>query len=170
MTAKISLDAIKALRNKTGAAVGDVRKALEAAGGDEHKAQEWLKQKGLESAQKREGRATTAGRVDMYVHHDGRVGALVEIDCETDFVARTPDFQQFCRDVAMQVASQQPVCIKPEELPAGSAKEQALLEQPFIKDSKHTIGSLLTTLISKTGENVAIRRFVRFGVGEESGK
>lgn len=153
---KVSLESIKGLRDKTGAAIGDVRAALEAAGGDETKAKDILRQKGIEAAAKRKDRATTAGRVDAYVHHDGRVGAIVEINCETDFVARTEEFQKFCREVGMQVASMAPVSV------------EELLQQPFIKDSKQTIGQLLTALIAKTGENITIRRATRFGLGEES--
>ena len=153
---KVSLESIKDLREKTGAAIGDVRSALEAAGGDEAKAKDILRQKGLEAAAKRKDRATSAGRVEAYVHHDGRVGALIEINCETDFVARTDEFQRFCREVGMQVASMAPESV------------EALLQQPFIKDSKQTIGQLLTALIAKTGENITIRRVNRFGLGEGS--
>ena len=156
-TMKVPVDAIKALREKTGAPLGDVRSALEAAAGDESKAHELLKKKGFEAALKRQDRAAGMGRVESYIHHDGRVGVLVEINCETDFVARLPEFQQFCREVGMQVASQQPSTV------------QALLEQPSIKDSSQTIGQLMTALIAKTGENVVIRRFIRFGLGENQG-
>ena len=151
----VSLTSIKSLREKTGASVGDVRSALEAAGGDEGKAREILKQKGVKAAATRRDRATALGRVESYVHHDGRVGAIVEVNCETDFVARVPEFQQFCRDVAMQIASMEP---------AGPTE---LLEQPFIKDQGQTIGQYLTSLVAKTGENIAIRRFKRFALGEE---
>ncbi len=151
---KPSVETIKTLREKTGAPIGDVRSALERAGGDEAKARELLKQKGFEAAQKRQGRTAGMGRVEAYVHHDGRVGALVEINCETDFVARLPEFQAFCRDVAMQVASQQ------------ASTTQELLPQPFIKDQGQTIEQCLTSLVAKTGENIVIRRFVRFGLGE----
>jgi len=178
---KVSLEAIKTLRERTGAPLGNVRAALEQAGGDEKKAGEILKQKGFEAAKKRQERATTAGRADAYIHHDGRVGALVEINCETDFVARTPEFQQFCRDVAMQVASQHPLCLKAEALAPQQIKEAetlsktreqfvkevCLLEQPFIKDQGQSIGQLLTAMIAKTGENIVIRRFARFALGEK---
>ena len=154
MMAKISVDAIKTLREKTGAPLGDVRAALEQAGGDEAKAREWLKQKGFEAAQKRQGRSASMGRIESYVHHDGRVAALIEVNCETDFVARLPEFQAFCRDVAMQVASQHPE----------DSKE--LLAQAFIKDSGQSIEQYLTALIAKTGEHIVIRRFSRFALGE----
>ena len=180
---KVPLEAVKALREKTGAPLGDVRGALEAAGGDEAKAGELLKQKGFEAALKRQGRAAGMGRVESYIHHDGRVGVLVEVNCETDFVARVAEFQQFCRDVAMQIASQHPRCVRKDDrsashlecaTPAGTstgelAHEHCLLDQPFIKDPHQTVGQYLTSLIAKTGENIIIRRFVRFALGEELG-
>ena len=144
-----------------------MRSALEAAEGNEAKARELLKQKGFEAAMKRQDRAAGMGRIESYVHHDGRVGVLVEVNCETDFVARLPEFQQFCREVAMQVASQQPVCVTPSELPEHVARERCLLEQPFIKDQGQTMGQLLTALIAKTGENIVVRRFVRFALSED---
>ncbi len=150
-----SLDAIKSLREKTGAPIGDVKSALEACQGDEAKAIDYLKRKGFEAAQKRQGRAAKLGRVDAYIHHDGRVGALIEINCETDFVARLPEFQQLCRDLGMQITAQQPETL------------QELLAQPFIKDQAQTIGQYVSALIAKTGENIIVRRFMRFGLGEE---
>lgn len=166
---KVPVEAVKSLRDATGAPLGDVRSALEAAGGNAAKARELLKQKGFEAAMKRQDRAAGMGRVESYVHHDGRVGVLVEVNCETDFVARLPEFQQFCREVAMQVASQHPVCVKPSELPEHVARASCLLEQPFIKDQGQTMGQMLTALIAKTGENIVIRRFVRFALGEDQG-
>ncbi len=151
--AKTSLEAIKALREKTSASLNDVRSALESAGGDEKKALELLRQRGVQIAEKRSGRATGQGRVETYVHHDGRLGALIEINCETDFVARTPAFVQFCRDVAMHVAAMDP-------------QPSTLLEQPFVKDQGTTVGDLLKSLIATTGENVVIKRFTRYAVGE----
>jgi elongation factor Ts len=167
---KISIEAIKALRDKTSASINDVRSALESAGGDEAKALQFLRERGAAIAEKRQGRATGQGRVEAYVHHDGRIGALVEVDCETDFVARTPEFQQFCRDVAMHVAAVSPRYVQAEDAPAGDSdpKAAALLEQPFVKDPGTTVNELLKALIAKTGENVVIRRFSRFAVGEAS--
>ncbi|MBI4341499.1 MAG: translation elongation factor Ts [Candidatus Omnitrophica bacterium] len=153
MPAKVSLEAIKRLRDKTGAPVGAVRKALETAGGDELKALELLRQQGAQLADKRQGRATSQGRVEAYVHHNGQLGALVEVGCETDFVARTDDFRQFCKELAMHVAAT-------EEAPLAS-----LLEQPFIKDPGTTVGGLLKALIGKTGENVVIKRVAKFSIG-----
>ena len=170
MSRKVSLDAIKALREKTSASINDVRSALESAGGGEGKALELLRSRGAAIAEKRQGRATGQGRVEAYVHHDGRIGALVEVDCETDFVARTPEFQQFCRDVAMHVAALSPRYLHSEDVPPaeqpGDVKALCLLEQPFVKDPAASIKDLLKALIAKTGENVVIRRFVKFGVGE----
>ena len=164
---KVSLDAIKALREKTSASLNDVRAALASANGDEKKALELLRQRGAQIAEKRQGRATGQGRVETYLHHDGRLAALVEVNCETDFVARTPEFIQFCRDLAMQVAAMSPHCVRPEDVPTGGDPAAlSLLQQPFVKDPSLTITSLLTALIAKTGENVVVRRFVRFALGE----
>ena len=175
MTKKVSLDAVKALREKTSASINDCRRALESAGGDERKALELLRQRGAAIAEKRQGRTTAQGRVESYVHHDGRLAVLVEVNCETDFVARTPEFAQFCKDAAMQIAAMSPHYIRREDAPrdGGPSAEQlralCLLEQPFVKDAGVTVGDLLKALIAKTGENVVIRRFVRFAVGEAAG-
>ncbi len=171
MKAKVNLEAIKALREETGAAIGDVRSALEEACGNPDKARTLLQQRGAQLAAKREGRATGQGLIEAYIHHDGRIGALVEVNCETDFVARTDDFKQFCRDLAMHVAAVGPRFLKPEDAPADAGlsgdalKAVSLLEQPFVKDQGTTVGGLLKALIAKTGENVVVRRFVKFTVG-----
>ena len=169
---RVSVEAIKALREKTSASLNDVRQALESAGGDEGKALELLRQRGAAIAEKRQGRATGQGRIEAYVHHDGRLAALVEVNCETDFVARTPEFVQFCRDVAMQVAAMAPHYLKPADAPAGTRPEDAkvgsLLEQPFVKDQGTTVHELLKALIAKTGENIVIKRFTKFGVGDSA--
>jgi elongation factor Ts len=172
MSAKVRLDAIKALREKTSASISDVREALESAGGDEAKAVELLRQRGALIAEKRQGRATGQGRIESYIHHNGRLGSLVEVNCETDFVARTPEFLQFCRDVAMQAAATNPRYVRAEDVPsdarlsAEERKEACLLEQPFVKDPTSTVHDLLKALIAKTGENVVIRRVVTFTVGD----
>jgi len=172
---KVSLEAIKALRDKTSASLNDVRTALESSGGNEAKALEFLRARGAAIAEKRSGRAAAQGRVESYVHHDGRLAAIVEVNCETDFVARTADFTQFCRDVAMQVAAMSPQYLRREELPsngghsAADAKALCLLEQPCVKDQGTTVSDMLKALIAKTGENVVIRRFARFAVGESGG-
>ena len=185
MAHTVSLEAIKALRETTSASMNDVRKALEVAAVTcsapsygasvchcQTKALEELRARGVEIAKKREGRTTGQGRIETYIHHDGRLAAMVEVNCETDFVARTPDFQQFCRDVVMQVAAMNPRYVKPDEMPAKEREDGAalqascLLEQPFVKDQGVTVGDLLQALIAKTGENVVIRRFTRFAVGD----
>jgi elongation factor Ts len=169
---KVSLDSIKALREKTSASLADVRIALASAGGDEAKALDLLRQRGAQIAERRQDRATSQGRVEAYIHHDGRMGAIVEVACETDFVARTPEFAQFCRDLALHVAAMNPRSLSVEERSpeARGATDQAsvecLLEQPFVKDPSGTIHGLLQLLVAKTGERVAIRRFARFVVGE----
>ena len=178
MAHKVSLDAIKALREKTNASMNDVKRALEAAARSctasgygtsgcpcEANALKELRARGAQIAQTRQGRTATQGRVETYLHHDGRIAAIVEVNCETDFVARTPEFVQFCRDVAMQVAAMSPQSIEPA---AGAPESDALLSQPFIKDQGATVWDLLKALIAKTGENVVIRRFVRFTVGEST--
>lgn len=164
----VSLDAIKALRDKTSASLNDVRHALVSAGGDEAKALEFLRQRGADIAQKRAARATGQGRVEAYIHHDGRLGAIVEVQCETDFVARTSDFIQFCRDVAMHVAAMAPRYVRRDEVPSGTVgmDGMVLLEQPYVKDPATTVADLATALIAKTGENVVIKRFMRFAVGD----
>ena len=175
MARKVSLDAVKALRDKTSASINDCRRALESAGGDERKALELLRQRGAQIAKTRQGRTAAQGRVESYVHHDGRLAALVEVNCETDFVARTPEFLQFCKDVAMQVAAMSPQYVRKEDAPSAGAhsgeglRAACLLEQPFVKDAGVTVGDLLKALIAKTGENVVIRRIARFAVGETAG-
>ncbi|MBI1992344.1 MAG: elongation factor Ts [Candidatus Omnitrophica bacterium] len=172
MRTKGNLEAIKALREKTSASLNDVRAALESAGGDEAKALAFLRQRGAAIAEKRHGRSAGQGRVEAYVHHNGRLGSLVEVNCETDFVARTPEFLQFCRDVAMQVAAMNPRYLRAEDVPpngplsAEEVKDACLLEQPSVKDPGVSVKDLLKALIAKTGENVVIRRFVRFTLGE----
>ena len=170
--AKISLEVIKRVRDQTGAPIGDVRDALEASGGDEPKALAWLKQRSGELADKRQGRSTGQGRVEAYIHHDGRMGALVEVGCETDFVARTADFVQFCKDLAVHVAAVGPRYLSADEAPADAGlsaeelKAVCLLQQPFVKDPGTSVGELVKALIGKTGENVVIKRFSKFTVGQ----
>ena len=173
------LAAIKSLRDKTQAPMGACRKALAEAGGDEAKALDILRKQGAAVALKRAGHAAGEGRIEAYIRHDGKVGVLVEVNCETDFVARTADFQQFCKDLAMQVAARQPQClsrddVKPEQIKASGLSEQAfvqetcLLEQAFIKDQGQTISQYLQALTAKTGERIMVRRFVRFRLSETS--
>lgn len=161
---KVSIEAIKALRQKTGSSLNAVREALESTHGDEAKALTFLQKRGAAIATQRGDRTASEGRVEAYLHHDGRLAAVVEVNCETDFVARTPEFIQFCRDLAMHVAAMNPTRIETQSTNGDTG--QALLEQPFIKDQKTTVGELLKTLVAKTGEKVVIRRFTRFGLGD----
>lgn len=169
---KVNLETVKQLRDQTGAPIGDVRSALDQAGGDVKRALEILKQKNAANADKRAGRSTGQGRIEAYIHHDGRMGALVEIGCETDFVARTADFMQFSKDLALQVAAMGPQYLSKEDVPAGAGlsaaelKSACLLEQPFVKDQASSVGELVKGLIGKTGENIVIKRFAKFTVGQ----
>ena len=164
----ISTDDVKRLREETGAGVMDSKRALEEAGGDFNKAKELLREQGVAAAAKRAERSTGQGLVESYIHGGGRVGALVEVNCETDFVARTDTFKALARDVAMQVAAMNPLGLTEEDVPAdapGDRKAHALLEQPFIKDSSRTIRDLVQEAIAQTGENVRVSRFSRFELG-----
>ncbi len=165
----VSTEDVKRLREETGAGVMDAKRALDDAAGDFDKAREILREKGVAAAAKRADRATGQGLVDAYLHQ-GRIGAMVEVQCETDFVARTDAFKELARNVAMQVASMNPLALTPEEVPAdaaGTAEENALLTQAFIRDGSKTIGDLVQDTIAQTGENVRIARFARFELGAE---
>ena len=168
----VHLAALKTLREETGAPIGEIRAALESSGGDERKARELLRARGASAAAKRQDRATGQGRIEAYIHHDGRMGALIEVDCETDFVARTAEFAQLCRDLAMQVAAMAPRYVRADEVPADirasreELKQLCLLEQPFVKDQSSSVHDLLKALVAKTGENIVVRRFPRFMLGE----
>ncbi len=147
---EITAQQVKMLREKTGAGIADVKKALEESGGDANKACELIEQKLGSAAMKKATRATGAGVVEAYIHSNGRVGALVEIFCETDFVARNPTFKQFAHDIALHIAAMDP------------ADAEILRGQPFVKDPGKTIGDLLSESIGKFGENMKIGRFARF--------
>jgi elongation factor Ts len=192
-TTATSAELVKELRARTGAGVIDCRNALAAAGGDLEKAVEILKAKGLASAQKKSGRATAEGLIEAYIHTGGRVGAMVEVNCETDFVARTDEFKRLARDLAMQVTATAPRFVSREEIPAEQLEAQralfaaeaagkpaaavegkldqwiqevVLLEQPFIRDESKRVGDLVTETVAKVGENIQVRRFARFATGE----
>ncbi len=196
MPQAISLESIKELRERTGAGVSDCRKALQETGGQLEKAIEVIRRRGEDKAAQKADRQTRNGLVDAYIHLEGRIGVLVEVNCETDFVARTEDFRRFVHDVAMQVAAMNPSHISRAEVPADTlaherralAKEVegkpsqiaeriingkleklyqqvCLLDQPFIKDESMSIAGYLKSLIAKTGENIVIKRFVRFQLG-----
>ena len=192
---------VKELRDKTNAGMMDCKKALNETGGDMEKAVDLLRQKGLAVAQKRAGRATSEGVVQTYIHAGGKLGVMVEVNCETDFVAKTDAFLDFAKDIAMHVAAVNPVSISREEVPAELAErekaiytqqaidsgkpaniaekivvgrmdkffaENCLLEQKFVKNPDISVQDLLNELVAKMGENISIKRFVRFQVGEEA--
>jgi elongation factor Ts len=187
------------LREKTGAGMLECKKAREEAGGDMEKAIEILREKGLSAAAKKAGRIATEGLVDSYIHAGGRIGVLVEVNCETDFVAKNEEFKAFVKDIAMQIAASSPRYVRREDVPQEELdkerevlraqalnegkpehivdkivegrlnkyfEEVCLLEQQFIKDPDKTVSELLNEKIAKIGENISIRRFVRFELGE----
>ena len=174
--AEITTAMVKELREKTGAGIMDCRRALEEADGNLARAEELLREKGVAAAAKKSGRAANQGIVEPYIHLGGRIGALVELNCETDFVARNPEFKTLARELAMQVTAMNPRYITADEIPdeavtehggdrKKAAEELALLEQPYIKQPNRTVGSLITDAVGKIGENIVVRRFVRFEVG-----
>jgi elongation factor Ts len=165
----VSVDSIKALREETGAGVMDCKRALEAADGDVARAQDILRQEGIASAVKKSSRATNDGVVESYIHSGGRIGVLVEVNCETDFVARTPEFRELAHNLAMQVAAMDPQHIDQADIPEGvevNPQEDCLLQQAFIRDPSKTIDDILKETVGKLGENIRVRRFTRFALGE----
>jgi elongation factor Ts len=197
--AEVSAQLVKELREKTGAGMMDCKKVLAETGGDFAKAEELLRKKGLAAAAKKSSRAATEGAVASYIHMGGKIGVLVEVNCETDFVARTEGFQSLVKDLAMQIAASAPLWVRREEVPADViAKEleiakaqmrdqkkpeaildkiaagklekfyevNCLLEQPFVKDDKKKIQEVVTDAVAKIGENIQVRRFARFVLGE----
>jgi elongation factor Ts len=181
----ITAEQVKELRQKSGAGIMECKRALEQSGGDMGKAADLLKQQGLAKAEKKTGRSASQGLIEPYIHGGGRIGSLVEVNCETDFVARTPDFRELAHDLAMQVAATSPRYVSMDEVPAEAwdalerefgSREQAaaavvLLEQPFIKDAKLAISDLIRDQIAKLGENIVVSRFARFEVGaKDSGE
>ena len=164
----ISAADIKELREKTGAGVMDCKKALTEAGGDQAKATLILRERGLSMAERKAHRSTEQGLVECYIHAGGRIGAMVEVICETDFVARTDDFRALARDLAMQVAATGPLVVSKDELSPnteGPVEETCLLNQPYIRDPSRTVQDIVNDVIAKTGENVRVRRFARFELG-----
>ncbi len=195
--ADITASMVKELRDKSGAGMMDCKKALAATGGDLDRAIDELRKKGLAAAQKKSSRSTREGSIDSYVHAGGKIGVLVEVGVETDFVARSEPFREFTHDLAMQVAASNPLWVRREEVPAEVIereksiyreqakgkpdsvvekmlegklskffKEVCLMEQPFVKDPDRSVEQLRTDLIGVIGENVDVRRFVRFQLGE----
>ena len=164
----VTVEAIKELRELTGVGMLDCKNALEEAKGDLEKAKQILRRRGIAVAEKRAGRETAQGLVEAYIHPDGRLGALVELNCETDFVARTDDFRTLAHDLAMQVAATEPKYVSPDELPSdsdGDPRDLCLLAQPFIKDPVRSVQDMINDSIAKTGENIRVRRFQRFQLG-----
>ena len=166
----VTVEMIKDLRQKTGVGIMDCKRALEEAEGDSERAVELLREKGLADAIKRVGRETREGLVEAYVHTGGRLGALVEIDCETDFVARTSELKELAHDLAMQVAAMPSTSyvgrteVKEDEV--RPLEEVVLLEQSFIKDPTRSVGDVIQDAIAKMGENIKVKRFARFALGE----
>jgi len=159
---------IKELREQSGAGIMDCRTALVGCGGDMDKALASLREKGLLKAQKKAERVTGQGLVEAYIHTAGRIGAMVEINCETDFVARTDEFKQLAHCLAMQVAALAPKYISEEEIKEGEdldPVEACLLSQPYIKDPTRTVKDIVVEVIARTGENIKVRRFIRYELG-----
>lgn len=173
---KIPLESIKKLRQMSSASISDCKKALEQAKGNLDEAVVLLRKRGLEILATKQDRKANEGRIEAYVHLGNKIGVLLEVNCETDFVARNEDFCRFTKDVAMQIAASSPVYINKEDVPKDILKkhkdlqdfykQHCLLEQPFIKDPNITIKDYLASLIAKIGENIVIRRFIRYKVGE----
>jgi elongation factor Ts len=196
----ISAEEVKRLRERTGAGMMDSKKALQEAGGDVDRAVEILRERGLASAQKRAGRSATQGVIDAYIHHNNTVGVLVEVNCETDFVAKTDEFRRLARDVALHIASAMPQWVTRDEVPEeileterriyeaearqkgkpdnaldrivegklqGFFKTTVLLDQPFVKEPEKTVQQLVDDVSAKVVEKVAVRRFVRYKLGED---
>jgi elongation factor Ts len=201
--AEITAGAVKSLREKTGAGMLECKNALTEAGGNEEQAIEILRKRGLASAKKKEGRIAAEGAVGSYIHMGGKVGVLVEVNCETDFVARSEEFQQLVKDVAMHIAAAEPRYVSRTEVPADALdkereiaraqaqndpknankpeqvidrivegrlnkfyEETVLLDQPFVKDPAKTVGELITEKVATIKENITIRRFTRYKMGE----
>lgn len=197
--AEITAALVKELRERTGAGMMDCKKALSATDGDLEKAINFLREKGLAAAAKKAGRVAAEGLVEAYIHGGGRIGVLVEVNCETDFVAKTDAFKELVKDIAMHIAATNPSYLKREEVPTAELeheqavlaeqarnegkpekiiekmvagriekyyKEVCLMEQPFVKDPDKTISDLITESIAKIGENISIRRFTRYQLGE----
>lgn len=197
---EITAAMVKELREKTGTGMMDCKEALKASGGDFEKAVEYLRKKGMSAATKRSSKAAKDGAITAYIHMQGRIGVLVEVNCETDFVAKTDDFKNLTKDIAMHIAASNPTYVKSDEIPEeilnkekeiyrtqvlaegkpekvvdkiveGKLKKYfedvCLMDQKFIRDPNISVGTLLNNMIAKTGENIVIRRFTRYQLGEE---
>jgi elongation factor Ts len=167
---KIPIEAVKELRNRTNAGITDCNKALLEVGGDMEKAIECLKQRGAAIAEEKKDVATTEGVIETYIHHTKRIGALVELNCETDFVAHTDEFKELAHDLAMQIAANAPQFITIEDIPPETETDPqaaCLLSQLFIKEPTKTVQEVITETIAKVGENIKVRRFARFELGAD---
>jgi len=165
----VDVKLVRTLRDQTGAGIMDCKEALENSDGDLEKATLALRDKGVASATKRVGKDTKEGVIETYLHTGGRVGALVELGCETDFVARTEEFQKLAHDIAMQVAAMGPLYIDKDEIEEGDDRPPAqisLMQQPFIKNGSSSVGEMVRELAGKVGENIKVVRFSRLAVGE----
>jgi elongation factor Ts len=201
-TLEISAAVVKELREKTGVGMMDCKAALKESNGDIEKAIEYLRKKGIATAQKRGGRQTSEGQIQSYIHAGGKIGVLIEVNCETDFSGKTQDFTDFVKNMAMQIAATSPIAIDRESIsPEVLAKERdiyltqakesgkpekvwekivegkvtkfyseaCLLEQPYVKNSDIKVQDVLNELIAKTGENIILRRFIRYQLGDSNG-
>ncbi len=164
---KVPIEVIKELRERTGAGIKDCKEAFIKACGDVDKAVEILREKGFRIAEKKAQRSAREGLIEAYVHAGGRIGALVEVNCETDFVARTDEFKQLAHDIAMQVVATNPKYLSPEDVPDGEDPEEVcLLLQPFIKDPSRKVKDIIADAVGRLRENIKVKRFVRFELGE----
>jgi len=166
---KVSTDKLKELRGQSGASVMACRNALIEASEDIEKALEILKKQSLYIVEKKKGRSTSQGLVEGYIHAGGRIGAMIEVNCESDFVARTDEFKQLAHNLAMQVAAMPPQYISNDAIPAGvdaQAENACFMLQPYIRDLTKTVQDVINEVIAKVGENVRVSRFVRFELGE----
>ena len=166
----VTVELIKTLRDQTGAGISDCKNALEDSDGDLTRAAEALRQKGFEQAARRADRETSQGLIESYIHTGGRVGAMVQLGCETDFVARTDEFRALAHDIAMQVAAMSPVYLSEDDLPEDDERPAAqvcLLQQPFIKDGSRTLADLVRETAAQTGENVRIVSFSSWPSGND---
>lgn len=165
---QVSTTAVRELREKTGAGIMNCKKALLETDGNMEKAAEVLNQRGLALARKKADRTANQGVIEAYVHQGGQIGAIVEVNCETDFVARTDEFKELAHSLALQIVAMSPQFISPEEIPLEADTDPqaaCLLLQPFIRDPDKTIQDIITETIAKVGENVKVRRFTRFELG-----
>lgn len=194
----VGLEIVRQLREKTSAGVTDCKEALEESGGNIDKAIDVLRKKGVDTARKKAGRMTKEGCIESYIHPGSKIGVMIEVNCETDFVAKNEEFRKLVKDLLLQIAASNPLYIRKEDVPSDliekekellSAQEKdkpanvvekivsgrlekfyqdiCLLEQPFVKDPKNTVCAYITSVIARTGENIVVRRFIRYQLGEE---